>query len=81
MGLRMLVRLTEVTQPHHADADRDVDRYLFRPDVTTEDYRTYLARVYGFLVPREAAIAMAPGIDNVIDVRVRAKSALVVYAA
>jgi heme oxygenase len=75
----MLVRLNEETQPHHAEADGDVDRYLFRPQVTAEDYRTYLSRVYGFLVPLEASLAMAPGIDEVIDVRLRAKSALVVH--
>jgi heme oxygenase (biliverdin-IX-beta and delta-forming) len=77
--LRMLVRLNEETQPHHAEADSDVDRYLFRPNVTAEDYRTYLSRVYGFLVPLEAALAMAPGLEEVIDVRLRAKSALVVH--
>jgi heme oxygenase (biliverdin-IX-beta and delta-forming) len=77
--LRMLVRLNEETQPHHAEADGDVDRYLFRPKVTAEDYRTYLSRVYGFLVPLEASLAMAPGLEDVIDVRLRAKSALVVH--
>jgi heme oxygenase (biliverdin-IX-beta and delta-forming) len=77
--LRMLVRLNEETQPHHADADSDVDRYLFRARVTADDYRTYLSRVYGFLVPLEASLAMAPGLDEVIDVRIRAKSALVVH--
>ena len=75
----MLVRLNEETQPHHAEADGDVDRYLFRPNVTAEDYRTYLSRIYGFLVPLEASLAMAPGLDELIDVRLRAKSALVVH--
>ncbi|HEY5946995.1 MAG TPA: biliverdin-producing heme oxygenase [Kofleriaceae bacterium] len=77
--LRVLVRLNEETQPHHASADGDVDRYLFRPGVSAADYRTYLARAYGFLVPLEAALAMTPGLEEVIDVRVRAKSALVVH--
>ena len=75
----MLVRLNDETLPHHAEADGDVDRYLFCTRVTAEEYRTYLTRVYGFLVPLEAALAMAPGLDEVIDVRVRAKSALVVH--
>ena len=75
----MLVRLNEETQPHHADADSDVDRYLFRPNVSADDYRAYLSRVYGFLVPLEASLAMAPGLEEVIDVRMRAKSALVVH--
>ena len=75
----MLVRLNEETQPHHAEADADVDRFLFRPNVTAEDYRLYLSRLYGFLVPLEASLAMAPGLDESIDVRLRAKSALVVH--
>lgn len=75
----MLVRLNEETAPHHADADSDVDRYLFRPNVTALDYKAYLQRIYGFLVPLEAALAMAPGLEDEIDVRVRAKSALVVH--
>ncbi len=77
--LRMLVRLNDETQPHHAEADADVDRYLFRTGVTVDDYRTYLAAVYGFVVPLEAALLMAPGLDELIDLRARAKSALVVH--
>ena len=77
--LRMLVRLNEETQPHHGDADRDVDRYLFRSRVTTADYRTYLSRIYGFIVPLEASLAMTPGLEEALDIRVRAKSALVVH--
>jgi len=77
--LRMLIRLNEETQPHHAEADSDVDRYLFRQHVAVEDYRTYLSRVYGFLVPLEAGLAMTPGLDEALDVRARAKSALVVH--
>lgn len=77
--LRMLVRLNDETQPHHAEADADVDRYLFRPGVTVAGYRTYLAAVYGFVVPLEAALLMAPGLDELIDLRARAKSALVVH--
>lgn len=75
--LRMLTRLNEETQVHHADADSDVDRYLFCDGVSAVDYRTYLQRVYGFLVPLEAALATAPEIDEIIDVRIRAKAALV----
>ena len=77
--LRMLARLNEATLPHHADADSDVDRYLFRPQVTADGYRAYLARVYSFLVPVEAALNQAPGLDEIIDVQARAKSALVVH--
>ena len=75
----MLVRLNEETQPHHAEADSDVDRYLFGREVTPEHYRTFLTRVYGFLVPLEGSLLMAPGLLEVVDVRERAKSALVVH--
>jgi heme oxygenase (biliverdin-IX-beta and delta-forming) len=77
--LRLLARLNEETQIHHADADADVDRYLFCANVTTGDYRTYLQRVYGFLVPLEAALATAPELDTVIDAKGRAKSALLAH--
>ena len=77
--LRLLARLNDETQPLHAEADSDVDRYLFRHSVTTADYRTYLSRVYGFLVPLEAAVSLAPGLGEVLDVKARAKSALVVH--
>ena len=57
----MLTRLNEETEPHHADADSDLDRYVFRDDVTRTHYRSYLARMYGFIVPLEAALAHTPG--------------------
>lgn len=75
----MLTRLNEETQPHHADADADIDRYLFRPTVTAADYRTYLSRVYGFVVPLEAALSLAPGLGEHVDVKARAKGALIVH--
>lgn len=78
-GLRVLSRLNEETQVHHAEADSDVDRYLFCDGVSAVEYRTYLARVYGFLAPLEAALAMAPDLERVIDVRGRAKAALVAH--
>ncbi len=77
--LHLLVRLNEETRPHHADADQDVDRYLFKPGVTALDYRAFLSRIYSFLVPLEASLASAPGLEEIIDVRARAKSALVVH--
>ena len=77
--LRVLARLNEETQIHHADADTDVDRYLFCANVTVGDYRTYLQRVYGFLVPLETALATAPELDSVIDAKGRAKSALLAH--
>ena len=77
--LRVLARLNEETQIHHADADSDVDRYLFCSRVGAMEYRTYLQRVYGFLVPLEAALASAPELDSIIDVRGRTKSALLAH--
>ena len=62
--LRLLTRLNAETQIHHADADSDVDRYLFCDGVSAVDYRTYLARVYGFLVPLEAALAIGARISS-----------------
>jgi heme oxygenase len=77
--LRVLARLNEETQIHHTEADLDVDRYLFCPNVSAADYKTYLQRVYGFLVPLEAALASAPDLDSIIDVRERSKSALLAH--
>jgi heme oxygenase len=75
----MLTRLNEETQVHHADADTDLDRYVFRPEATRTDYRTYLARAYGFVVPLEHALMHTPGLDDIIDLQARSKSALLLY--
>lgn len=75
--LRVLNRLNIETRAFHGDADADVDMYLFNGHVSVDDYRTYLQRVYGFVAPLEAALAVAPGLDEVLDVRVRAKSGLI----
>jgi heme oxygenase len=77
--LRMLTRLNDETQVHHADADADLDRYVFRPEATRTDYRTYLARVYGFVVPLEQALMHTPGLDDILDLQARSKSALLLY--
>ena len=77
--LRMLTRLNDETQVHHADADADLDRYVFHPDATRTDYRTYLARTYGFVVPLEQALVHTPGLDDIIDLQERSKSALLLY--
>ena len=75
----MLARLNADTEVHHGDADGDLDRYVFRSDATRTDYRTYLTRIYGFVVPLEAALAHAPGLADIIDLPARAKSALLLY--
>lgn len=77
--LRVLNRLNVETRLHHAEADADVDEYLFRPQVSAADYRTFLMRIYGFVAPLEAALLSAPGLDEVVDIRARAKAALIVH--
>jgi heme oxygenase len=77
--LRVLNRLNIETRSHHAEADADVDEYLFRPLVNAGEYCKYLARVYGFVSPLETALMSAPGLDEVVDVRARAKSALLAH--
>lgn len=77
--LRMLSRLNVETRSHHAEADADLDRFLFRAPVTAADYRTYLCRVYGFLAPVELALETAPGLDEVIDRKPRRKIPLLVH--
>lgn len=77
--LRVLNRLNIDTRLHHGEADADVDDYLFRPQVSVADYRTFLVRAYGFIAPLEASLRSAPGLDEVVDVRARAKTALIVH--
>jgi len=77
--LRILSRLNGATEPHHADADADLDRYVFRDDVTRTHYRTYLTRMYGFIVPLEHALAHTPGLDDILDLQARSKSAMLLY--
>lgn len=77
--LRMLHRLNVDTEMHHGEADADLDRYIFRDDVTRTHYRTYLTRLYGFVVPLEHALQHTPGLDDCIDLQTRAKSAMLLY--
>ena len=76
-GLAMLARLNEETKPDHADADADLERYLLTDPVTVDGYCTYLARLYGFLIPFEAAITGTPRLHEFINMTERAKSHLV----
>ncbi len=77
--LRMLARLNAETEVHHGDADADLDRFVFGSDATRTDYRTYLARIYGFIVPLEQALSHTPGLAQVIDLGARAKSSLLLH--
>ena len=74
----MLERLNEETKPDHADADADIERYLLMDPITTDGYRTFLVRLYGFLIPLEAALADTAGLGDFIDARSRSKAHLVV---
>jgi len=73
----MLARLNEDTKVFHAEADAEIDTFLLRDPITASGYRTYLMRLYGFLIPYEAALADTPGLDELIDVRTRANAAMV----
>lgn len=72
----MVDRLHAETRIHHADVDADLD-LLFRPDANATAYMLFLMRVYGFESPLEAAFAMTPGLDPVIDMRGRHKAGLI----
>jgi heme oxygenase len=69
----MVERLTEETRVHHADADGDLDA-LFAKDVTATQYLVFLMRVYGFEAPLDAAIAMTPKLELVLDLRARSRA-------
>jgi len=76
--LHMLSRLNEETKVFHAEADAEIDRYLLREPTTVSGYRTFLTRLYGFLIPFEAALSDTPGLVGLIDVRARSTASLVV---
>lgn len=69
----MVDRLTEETRVHHAEADSDMDA-LFGKDVTAGQYLVYLMRVYGFEAPLDAAIAMTPKLELLLDLRARSRA-------
>ena len=78
-GPRMLARLGRETQSHHAEADSDLDRYLFGATTTVDDYRSYLVRIYGFVAPFEHAITSTPQLEEVVDMRARIKTPLLLH--
>lgn len=69
----MIERLDEHTRSHHADADADFD-ILFRDDTAASHYLVFLMRAYGFEAPLEAALAMTPNLDAVLDLRERRRT-------
>ena len=78
MGLHTLSQLNTDTRPHHGNADDDVEQFLFRSGATRADYRSFLERLYGFLVPVEIALAATPGLDVLLDLKQRTKASFVV---
>lgn len=73
-AFRILTRLGTETAVHHADADSDIDRYLFKATTTRDDYVAYLTRVYGFLAPLETALGEVEGLRPILDVHARSKT-------
>lgn len=65
-----LARLEQETRVHHAAADNDRITLLTSPS-SLEAYRRFLASVYGFESPVEAAVQMTPGLADVLDLRER----------
>ena len=65
-----LARLEQETRVHHAAADSDRIALLTSPP-KIEAYRRFLASVYGFESPVEAAVQMTPGLEAVLDLRGR----------
>ena len=73
--LRMLTRLNEETKVFHAEADVEIEFYLLKEPITESAYRAFLMRLYGFLIPFEAALSDTPGLGGLIDVRARSSCA------
>ena len=72
----MIDRLNQETSVFHSESDRDIDT-LFRPHVSVEDYRDYLVRCYGFEAPLESALALSSSLDQMLDLRGRARAGLI----
>lgn len=73
----MLSTLDEATRHLHADADR---RWagLLRVDVEIETYLHQLVSIHGFEAPVEAALALTPDLQRLLDLRRRARSGWIV---
>lgn len=72
-----LLRLNLETRGFHALADEGW-LALLREDATRLDYTRWLATVYGFEAPLEAALAYTPNLKLLIDLRSRSRAGLVV---
>lgn len=60
----LLTELAKQTQHHHAIAD--TDRLAIMEQPTVDRYRTYLARIYCFEAPVEAACIASSGLDRAL---------------
>ena len=69
----VLSRLSLETSGHQLDADAEVES-LLSSLATGQEYRRFLARLYGFLVPLEAALASTAQLVGTIDLRARHKA-------
>lgn len=69
----MLDRLGDETGAHHRAHDAVLEAVL-DDDVGASDYLMYLVRTYGFEAPLECALAMAPNLELVIELRQRARA-------
>jgi heme oxygenase len=66
----MLTRLKRNAQSEHVAAN--IDRLsLLHAEAQLASYRDYLLKIYGFEAPVEAALAVTPGLDSVIDLGAR----------
>lgn len=75
----MLARLGTETAVFHAEADSDVDRFLFKASASAADYRMFLERQYGFIAPLETSLLTADGVPGLLDLSRRAKAARIVH--
>jgi len=57
----------EATAEFHDILDVEAPRLL--DEVTADDYRRYLAQLYGFICPLEYALARTPGLDRYVGLR------------
>jgi heme oxygenase len=72
---RMLDFLDDETRAHHARSDAD-RLALLTTSVHRVDYLAYLAKLYAFEAPIEAALLCTPGFDSVLSLRSRCASIL-----
>lgn len=63
--MKLVDRLSGETAEFHAEADADMLQLL--GPVTLPQYRRFLVRLYGFVVPLERSLAAVRGLDRLLD--------------